>query len=449
MRTPSSVRNFLATAAELLHRHGMPAHRIEDTLVACAAALGVELQVFATPTSVELAFGGRRQQAHMIRSDAGEAELGRLVAFDRTIASVREGELDPNQGRRALIRIARVAPPFGSLALVSAYGLASAAAARFFAGTLADVLCSLALGLGLGLFALAARERAGLARLFAPLAAFAVALLSLLAERRFGVQAHVTTLAGLIVLVPGLSLTLAMTELAMRHLVSGTARLAGALTVFVTMAFGVAVARAIASALPSVASMSLPSLMLADLPSWTRGLALVLAPLGFCVLFQARRADIPAIAITGIVAAELARIVASVAGPELGAFAGAIVVALAANAYSVWRRLPAAVVLLPGLLLLVPGSIGFQSVTLFLANDPLSGIEAAFRMILVAVALVAGVLTGNLVTLPRARRPAAEHRSRALSHVAPLGLAGLTDRYARKARPRVRSRGHDPRGFDT
>ncbi|MFO7562142.1 MAG: threonine/serine exporter family protein [Enhygromyxa sp.] len=436
MRTSSSL-SFLATAAALLHRHGMPAHRLEDTLVACAAGLGVEVQVLATPTSVELAFGGRRQRRHLIRSDAGEAELGRLVALDRTIASVRAGELDPIAGRRELLRIARARPPFGAAAIVIAYGIASAAAASFFAGALIDVLASLGLGLSLGLFAIAASERASLARLFAPIAAFAIASLSLLAERGLGVQAHVTTLAGLIVLIPGLSLTVAMTELATRHLVSGTARLAGAMTVFVTMAFGVAVARTIASALPMVASVELPALALAPLPGWTRGLALVLAPLGFCVLFQARRADVPAIAIAGIASAELARIVGGIGGPELGAFAGASALALAADGYAAWRRLPAAVVLLPGLLLLVPGSIGFQSVTLFLAHDPLAGIEAAFRMVLVAVALVAGCLvvrsrSGGAVPARRAAwppPPRVEH--------------------ARKARQSVGSRGHDPRGFDT
>ena len=409
------------TAAALLHRHGMPAHRLEDTLTACAAALGVELQAFATPTSIELAFGRRRQRTHLIRSDAGEAELGRLVALDQTIASVAAGELDPIGGRRALIRIARARPPFGSTAIVAAYGLASAAAARFFAGSLIDVLCSLTLGLGLGLAAIAIGgshrpsgdapagppgSRHGIARLFAPLATFVIAFCSLLVERCLGVHAHVTTLAGLIVLLPGLSLTVAMTELATRHLISGTARLAGALTVFVTMAFGVAVARAIASALPSFGSVELPMILVTELPEWTRGLALVLAPLGFCVLFQARRADIPAIAITGIASAELARIVGGITGPELGAFAGALAVALAANAHAAWRRLPAAVVLLPGLLLLVPGSVGFQSINLFLANDPLAGIEVAFRMILVAVALVAGVLVANWM-----RRPAVEHRA--------------------------------------
>ena len=45
----------------------------------------------------------------------------------------------------------------------------------------------------------------------------------------------VVTLGGLIVLIPGLSLTLAMTEIATRHLVSGTARLTGALVLFLTI----------------------------------------------------------------------------------------------------------------------------------------------------------------------------------------------------------------------
>lgn len=413
MPTPSyHARAFLVTAAELLHRHGTPAHRLEGTLVACAAALGLGLQVFATPTSVELAFGGRRQRAHMIRSDAGEAELARLVALDQVMTRVRAGELDPIAGRRELRRAAHARPPFGPATVVLAYGWTSAAAARFFAGNLADVLGSLVLGLGIGLLALAVGRRPELGRLFAPLATLAVAFASLLAERALiGVHGHVTTLAALIVLIPGLSLTLAMTELATRHLISGTARLAGALTSFVTMAFGVAVARAFVGALPDGPAIVLPPMLAATLPEWTRMLALVLAPLGFCALFQARRQDLWAIAIPGIAAAEVARITGVVAGPELGAFAGAFTVALAANGYAAWRRLPAAVVLLPGLLLLVPGSVGFQSVTLFLANDPLAGIEAAFRMLLVAVALVAGVLTANHVVLPRLREPAAEHRA--------------------------------------
>ncbi|PRQ07032.1 hypothetical protein ENSA7_32560 [Enhygromyxa salina] len=411
-RAQRDSRAFLVSAAKYLHRHGTPAHRLEDTLVVCAKGLGQRLQVLATPTAVELAFGGRRQRSYLIRADAGEAELGRLVALDAVIAEVGSGRLDPVAGKLKLRRVAAAPPVYGGAAVIAAFGLASAGAARFFGGNLAEVLLSLGLGLGLGVLSRFANARAGLGRVLTPLAAFLAALVSLLAARWItGVHEQVTILSALIVLVPGLSLTLAMTELATRHLVSGTARLAGSLTVFVTMAFGVAVARAIVEVLPLGPTHEVAPWLVEALPAWTRSFALVLAPIGFCVLFQARRADIPAIAITGIFAAELARFAASIVGPELGAFTGAFAVALAANGYAAWRRLPAAVILLPCLLLLVPGAIGFQSVTSFMANDALGGIEAAFRMVLVAVSLVAGVLVANTVVLPHLRRPATEHRA--------------------------------------
>jgi len=407
------IHRFLVTAARLLHRHGTPAHRTEATLIACAAALGQRLQVFAGPTSVDLAFGGRRQRTHLIRADAGEAELGRLVDLDAVISAVRRGELSPRAGRRALRKVASAPPPFGPASIVAAFALASAGAARFFSGNLAEIGLSFVLGLGLGLLAISASERVGLGRVFAPLAAFLAALASLTAEALApGIRAQVTTMAALIVLIPGLSLTLAMTELATRHLVSGTARLAGSLTVFATMAFGVAIASALLGSLAGSidASVELPPALLAPLPPWTRVLALVLAPLGFGVLFQARLADFPAIAATGVVGAELAHHVARTVDPVVGAFAGALVVGLAANTYAAWRRLPAAVILLPSLLLLVPGSLGFRSVTSFLAQDVLAAMDVGFRMILLAVALVAGVLVANTIVLPRVRAPATEHK---------------------------------------
>lgn len=399
--------HFLCMAAKLLHRHGTPAHRLEDTLTAAGAALGVRLQVMATPTSVELAFGGRRQRTHLVRGEAGEAELGRLVALDRVIARVTAGELTPRQGRRRLRAVTEAPAAHGKLATVFAYALASGGAARFFSGNGAEILSSAALGLGLGLLAVAAGRRPGLGRLLAPLAAALVAGLSMiLAAAIPGLRAEVTILAALIVLIPGLSLTLAMTELATRHLVSGTARLAGSLTVFVTMAFGVAVAREIVGRVDPAPILELAAVapgLLAEPGEASRVFALLLAPVGFCVLFQARWVDAPAIAVTGIAAAELARHVGAGFGPELGAFVGAFVIGLGANAYAAWQRLPAAVVALPGLLLLVPGSIGFRSVTLLLGNDPSAGVEAAFRALLVAVALVAGVLAANVINLPKIR----------------------------------------------
>ena len=79
------------------------------------------------------------------------------------------------------------------------------------------------------------------------LASLLVALASLLWG---GLSTSITVLGGVIVLVPGLTLTVAMNELATRHLMSGTGRLMGAATTFLVIGLGVALGGKLAAWLP-------------------------------------------------------------------------------------------------------------------------------------------------------------------------------------------------------
>jgi uncharacterized membrane protein YjjB (DUF3815 family) len=70
----------------------------------------------------------------------------------------------------------------------------------------------------------------------------------------------------------------------------------------------------------------------------------------------------------------------------------------------VWARVldrPATVTLVPALLLLVPGSVGFKSVTAMLERQTLSAVDAAFTMAFVATSLTGGVLLANASFPPR------------------------------------------------
>ena len=57
---------------------------------------------------------------------------------------------------------------------------------------------------------------------------------------------------------------------------------------------------------------------------------------------------------------------------------------------------------MPGILLLVPGSIGFRSVAQLLDRDVVLGLETIFRMAFIAFSLVAGLLLANALS-PRRR----------------------------------------------
>jgi uncharacterized membrane protein YjjB (DUF3815 family) len=88
-------------------------------------------------------------------------------------------------------------------------------------------------------------------------------------------------------------------------------------------------------------------------------------------------------------------------GETVGPFLASLVLAVAGNLYARWRRRPAELMVVPGLAVLVPGSVGLRSCAALLNSDAVAGVETGFRMFLVAIALVAGLLAGN--TLVRGR----------------------------------------------
>jgi uncharacterized membrane protein YjjP (DUF1212 family) len=404
---PDVAIEFLTKTAELLHTYGTPAHRLERVIVLMAQDLGQTVSVFSTPTSIMLGFGaGVAQRPHLLRVEPGDVNLGKLVEFDELLDYVRARRVDLQTALARMQALGAAPDRYGPAWTVLAYGVASATAGRFFGGGALEVGVSFALGIAIGLLGRSSQRAAGVASIFEPLAAFLAAFAGL-AVRSAGVDVddRIVALAGIIVLVPGLSLTVAMIELATRHLASGTARLAGASAVFLTIALGAALGRFVGEsalgieAAHSKAAPAAPFDWLADPSQWT---ALALAPLAFAVLFRARMREVPVILATGVVGFLTARLASSGNGdPAVGSFLGALAVGLVSNLYARRVNRPATVPMLPGILMLVPGSMGYRALDAFVSHDTLQGVETAFLMLLVAISLVGGLLTANAVLPPR------------------------------------------------
>ena len=395
-----AARSFLVRSAELLHAHGTPTDRLEETLESCARRLDVRAQFLSTPTSFLAAFeDGGDQHLRLLRVQPGEIHLGKLVEFDAVLEEVESGSLSPVEGLVRMDAVHDAPPRFGAVWTVLAFGIASAGAAVFFGGGVRELLASFVLGLVAGLLAIVTGRRARTTRVFEPLASFTAAFLSVAAAHSIQpISDRIVTMSALIVLVPGLSLTVGMNELATRHLVAGTARLAGALSVFLTIAFGVALGRRLGElAFGAPGSDMTP----AALPDWALVPAIVATSCAFVALFQARRRDLGWILAVGGLGFAAARFGGEALGPELGAFAGSLVIGLISHVAARLRRRPASVTLVPGILLLVPGSIGYQSLDFFIAQDALAGMQTAFRTTLVAAALVGGLLSANVLLPPR------------------------------------------------
>ena len=390
---------FILRLGRALHSYGFSSDALEASLQAMSERLGLEAQFFTTPTSIFAAFGApERQHTHLIRVYPGDVDLGKLARLDGVSSDVEQGRLSVVEGSARIDVIIASPPTSSALLRVLAYGVASAAVCRILAGGLNEVLVAGVAGLITGVLSLASKRLPHGTHVFELVAALSVSsLVTCVAASGVRLSVPTATLGGVIALVPGLTATIAMTELARRHLAAGTARLSGAFLVFVAIAFGVAVGREVATSLVGEVRSITPR----QLAPWTLTLAVTMAPLAFGVLLRTRLRDFPSCWVSSIVGYTVVRTAALSFDPALAASLGSLVVGVLANVYDRRGMGPAAVPQVPGVLLLVPGSIGYLSLASLLDQHVVVGVAAAFTMILTAVGIAGGLLVANVLVPPR------------------------------------------------
>jgi uncharacterized membrane protein YjjP (DUF1212 family) len=381
---------------------GTPAHRLEDALQRSAERLNVEAQFFSTPTALFSAFGPEPvQQVHLVRVPGyGAIDRTRMTAIDRMVDAV---DPSPEGLREALDEIKALAQtrslPF--LVTLGVFGATSFSVARFLGGGWSDMAVAAFAGAGTGLLSVRLTRLPAGSRVFELAAAFLAAFVATAAERASLVgTGSIATLAGLIVLVPGLGLTVAMSELATRNLASGSARLVSSIMALLLLGFGAALGRQTGMFIPWPDASSVLSVP-ASVPGWATHPCVLLASLSFAILFRVPTRYLPWTIASAHVAFWSGRWSAVGLGPELGSFLAALAVCLLGNAFARVARAPASIVIVPGVLLLVPGSIGFRSLTSFMSQDPTTGVSLGIQMLVLGAAVVSGVLVAALVLPPR------------------------------------------------
>jgi uncharacterized membrane protein YjjP (DUF1212 family) len=406
MNAPASKRMaFVVEIARRLHQFGTSAPRLEDAIDAVSARLQLNCHSLSTPTSILFSFTDRAsgddalaELTQVIRVSPGQDDLRNLSAVNEIADRVTDGVLDIDEGFRQLHAIHNRQSPRRALLETLAYGIAAASVAAILNCAWADLATAFGIGTMVGALAFVCERRP---RLRPSLEALSALLATLIAT---GVDVCIVpltlksvVLASLIVLLPGLTLTTAVRELSTQHLVSGVARFGGAVTTLIKLAFGAVVANALCDWMQLVPIAPEP----APIPSWAQWIALLFACYSFAVLFRAARRDIPLV----MAAAALGYVITYYGGreftPQFGVFLAGFGMGALSNLYAHVTRRPGALVRTPGIILLVPGSIGFLSLSQIAQHDVFLGINSAISLIAILVSLVAGLLFGDLFVSSR------------------------------------------------
>ena len=397
---PESI-GFILKLARALHQYGSAAHRLEDVVDHVAVKLRLDAQIFSQPTSLFAAFGRLgAQRTYMMRVNPGEVNLGKLSDVDDVVRDVLHGPVTPKEGSARLDIIRDAKWRYGNAANVISFGIISGASSLLLGGGEKELVVSIFIGLINGLLSLVAQRFRQFARVFSAVAALVAAVIATLATQLFGgYSVPTTTLAGVIALLPGFSLTDALAELSTQHLSSGTARMSGAFVAFLELIFGVALGTALVTE-----ALDLDKVPLAradSLPAWVQFVPLLIMPLALTVRLKAHQRDAIWILTVGCLAIGGSRLGSFLLEPQIGVFLGALTVGIASNIFARTFNRPSVTTWVPGLMMLVPGSVGFRSFTSLLGNEVVLGVETAFNMILTAIALVAGTFIANVIMPPR------------------------------------------------
>ncbi len=391
---------FMQKIGAALHRFGTPSNRLDEVLQLLSQELGLKASFFSTPSAIFYSYDLPQEHgyARLQRVYAQELDLSKLARLDRLFNKVLDGKISLVAATAEVDRITTAPAPYPSWVAWLAFALASASAVAFFGGGLAEVQLAGLAGMSLGSLYWASLHHAALARLFEPLGALVVSLTAVLGAAPLAASADLATLAGLVVLVPGFSLAVGASELALKHPASGVARLAGAVVTLLMLTMGVLFGRQIGQALPFA---SPPSVQIQNLPIWGEPLGLLIAGLSLGILFKIEKRDL-SWAVLAVFLPYLAfRSGVQDLGLEASIFLGALLAGMFSNIYARVLDRPSLIVRLPGILILVPGATGFLSLNDLGQGDVMAGVEAAYHVGMTATALVTGLLVSNIVIPPR------------------------------------------------
>jgi len=391
--------DFVVELAGRLHAYGTTAHRLEGAISAVSAKLGLDCGAWSNPTGMILSFGeaggDRHEIVRVIRLSPGETDLYKLSEADRIAEQVTSGALDLEAGHAALRALDRPGSWRGKTIGVLAFGLSAAAVAGLWRLPWLDIATAGTIGLLIGLLDIATQNRPRLKEANEALAAVLAGVVAVLVASLIGpLNLNTVIISSLIVLMPGMSLTNAVNELTNQNLVSGTARFAGAMSTILKLAIGMMVALTAAEMIglePQIRALR-------PQPDWVEGLALLLGTYAFAVLFRADRRDywlVMAAAASGYL---ISRFVGGAWGSTVGVFVAALVMTAAGNAYGARFNRPGALVRLPGIIMLVPGSASLRGLLAVVQGQSMEAGQAATLTALnVLLALIAGLLFGNIL----------------------------------------------------
>lgn len=388
---------FVTQLARELHRSGVASDQLERTITSISAVLGLQVEIFALPTNVTIAIGPRyAQQIVMLRMNPGRVNLRKLALLNEIFDELQSGSIDLPGAVAQLRDIDKRCPPPPAYMTVLALACVAVGVAVLLGGGIHELIVAALIGISTGVLSFFTTRNAVMDRLFEVFAAFVATLIvAAYTHTVHPVNLYISIVAGVVVLLPGYSLTLALHELANQDLIAGTARLGRVFAILLSLGCGAFLGFAVVGGIFANTADVRPHPV--GTAFWIAAIALL--SFGLSVDLDARFRDFAWVFLASIVALGTSYAFSNVPGAhQVAPFLASLICGLVANGGAKFLRVPQPVFLIPALHVLVPGSLSYQSVLWVVSKNNYSDAATlAINALIAAVLIVAGLLLSQLI----------------------------------------------------
>lgn len=413
-----AFKSFASALLEALFQFGVVAPQLEAFLDQLVNAFDLRGALYVTPTGLFLSLWAsqappqeqqQQQDVHFIRIKSIGLDVMKVNLLEQVLEDVLNKRLslaEATERVHSIVTSVPRSPSLDHLADVVASAFGSAAIAVLFNGGWREVLATGFVGLVLGiaqvlLSVLRDRFNSGStgvtnSAILEPTLSFLGTLFAHLAHRWLHhLSLFIVALGGIIMLVPGFTLTVGIIELTARNLVCGSARLASAILSLMLLAFGIVTGTRLATAtLGRQVDVEAQSL-----PAWLVIPATFVASVAFGITMRIRWQPKlwTIVLLCSAVAVATTKYGERVFGESATAFVGALAVSLLTNVYAkIFRDGKAVAATMISITLLVPGSLGVRGLTALFQGFTDEGIRFVASMFVIGLQIAVGVTVGNL-----------------------------------------------------
>ena len=394
--TPLTARTFLESFGQGLCSCGLPMHAVEFYLHLAADRLQQTISIVSLQSTLFITFE-RDSTCHLLVADKPTTSLSRMTDMCHVAETIVQGRASAADSLISVQDIMRRPAQWSGRWQLGCMVAVSALYTPLFSGGWVELLIASLSGLLIGLVDVWKSRHRGLARGHDLLSGLFCSIVAVLVnEYLITINVLAACLSGVVWMLPGLRICLAIMDISSGHAITGAGKLLSGLLTAINIGIGITCGLQLQSALSSPAA-SVLTRSSSVFPEWSLHLCVILAVFPSVVLMDAPSSHTPILGCGMVAAYELSTALTSRIGSGFASFVASAAVSCAANLYERWTPHPSVELYLFSVLVVVPGSVGVRGI---LASDTATALGFLFEMVGIVIAIVTGWYGGMVLVPP-------------------------------------------------